>query len=133
MIFPLLMGTIMASSDKTKFIKAQIGNKTYKLEVAETIEQKSQGLSGRKRLAQNKGMLFVFPKIKHHAFWMKEMYFPLDFIWLQDNTVVDLTENVMLKNDPFSGRRKHTKVIELNAGQIKESQIKIGDTVYFHK
>ena len=127
------MGTLITSPDKTKFTKAQIGNMTYQLEVAETLEQKGQGLSGRKSMAKDKGMIFVFPKTSYHAFWMKDMHFALDFIWLEGSRVVDITENVMMKADSFSGRKMHNKVIELNAGQVKAAQVKIGDSVYFHK
>lgn len=134
MLIPFLMGTLIASPDKgTKFLKADIGNKTYILEIADTLNKKGNGLSGRESLPKNQGMLFTFKNSTYHGFWMKDMNFALDFIWVQDNKVVDITENVMMGLEPFSGRSKHDKVIELNAGQIKESQIRIGDSVYFHK
>ena len=138
MLIPFLMGTLIASPDKSLpanriFIKADIGNKTYNLEVADTLEKKGDGLSGRVSLPKNQGMLFTFSNTTFHHFWMKSMNFPLEFIWLEENKVVDLTKNVTLGLESFSGRRKHNKVIELNAGQIKESRIEIGDSVYFHK
>ncbi|MFH1361619.1 MAG: DUF192 domain-containing protein [bacterium] len=126
------MGTALISpqSTQSKYTKAQIGNKTYKLEVAKTLEEKAKGLSGRKSLAKDQGMIFVFETTNYHSFWMKDMHFPLDFIWIKGNKVVDLTENVMLQAEAFTGRRPHDKIIELNAGEIKKSQIQIGDSVY---
>lgn len=54
----------------------------------------SQGLSGRKSLADNQGMLFVFPQEGYHSFWMKGMLFPIDIIWLdKDYKVVYVKEN----------------------------------------
>ncbi|MBU0501741.1 MAG: DUF192 domain-containing protein, partial [Candidatus Margulisbacteria bacterium] len=60
-IVGVLMGTALISpqSTQSKYTKAQIGNKTYKLEVAKTLEEKAKGLSGRKSLAKDQGMIFV--------------------------------------------------------------------------
>lgn len=51
-------------------------------DVAITSEQRSKGLSVKETLAENESMLFVFSKASEHAFWMKNMKFPIDIIWL---------------------------------------------------
>src|SRR3989344_9082121 len=55
------------------------------VEVADSEVERAQGLSGRKVLAEQTGILFVFPTAEQHAFWMKDMNFALDIIWLDKN------------------------------------------------
>lgn len=106
------------------------------LEVANTESLRTQGLSGRKTLVKDHGMLFIFPTVGIYHFWMKEMNFPLDFIWINDNKVVDLTENVSPpksaneKLTTFTARYPFDQVIELNAGTIKSLNIHLEDKVY---
>lgn len=66
--------------------------------VANTDESRQQGLSGQPQLADDQGMLFDFKNAERNkpGFWMKEMLFSLDMIWIRDNTVIDITKNVPL-------------------------------------
>ena len=57
-------------------------------EQARTQEDRAQGLSGRESLAADAGMLFVFEAERRPGFWMREMQFPLDFIWISAEGVV---------------------------------------------
>ena len=59
-----------------------IGGTIVTAEIVDTKEKLELGLSGREGLSFNKGMLFVFPKTGYHSFWMKDMSFPIDIIWL---------------------------------------------------
>jgi len=80
-------------------------------------------------MSVSEGMIFVFDKPDFYYFWMKDMKFPLDFIFIKNNEVVDLLENIAPETYPksFTSKVKADKVIELNAGEIKKSGIKIGD------
>ena len=100
-------------------------------EVASSIIKKSDGLSGRESMDENKGMLFIFDSPQPLSFWMKGMNFPLDFIWINGNRVVDLTENVPADNGATSIKPKvpADKVLEVNSGIIKRSGIKEGDVI----
>jgi hypothetical protein len=55
---------------------------SFRLEVADTDEARHQGLSGRASLAQDAAMLFVFPQEAYWTFWMKEVAFPLDLVYI---------------------------------------------------
>jgi hypothetical protein len=67
---------------------------TLNVETVSTPAAMIQGLSGRKSLAYNQGMLFIFPNEGYHKFWMKDMLFPIDIIWLdKDYKVVYVKEN----------------------------------------
>lgn len=82
----------------------------------------------RKSLAPGKGMLFVFPDSQNRAFWMKNTLIALDMIFLDDQKrVVGIIENAV----PWSLERRQIEapsrfVLEINAGQVKKSGIRIG-------
>lgn len=57
-------------------------------DVAATSDQRSRGLAVRDSLAENESMLFYFPKANEYSFWMKDMKFPIDIIWLDTNRTV---------------------------------------------
>lgn len=107
------------------------------IEIADTKEERIKGLGGRESLASEAGMLFVFDKEDIHNFWMKGMKIPLDFIWINNDQVVDLLANV---SPPPAGQAdnnlpilapvtKINKVLEVNAGLIKNHNISIGDQI----
>ena len=110
------------------------------VELAVTPAERNQGLSGHPPLADNEGMLFVFENEAKWVFWMKDMLFPLDMVWIDSRcTVVDVTENVP-KPDPgqaledlprFSPKTLAQYVLEVNAGTAQRTGISIGDQVTF--
>jgi uncharacterized membrane protein (UPF0127 family) len=115
---------------------AIINNQKIYLEIADQPEEARQGLSGRESLPENQGMLFVFSQPGNHSFWMKEMKFNLDFVFINGSQVIDLAENIpfpqsgespqtVIANQPFD------KVLEINQGMIQKLEIKIGDRVSF--
>jgi len=57
-------------------------------DIAENSTQRSKGLSVKDTLNENEGMLFVFSAEREHSFWMKNMKFPIDIIWLDDDQEV---------------------------------------------
>ncbi len=61
--------------------------------LADTPADRTQGLSGQPSLGEDQGMLFLFPTPARHTFWMKDMRFPIDILWLQNGRVVELWEN----------------------------------------
>lgn len=112
------------------------GTQTYKIEIADTDDARSKGLSGRSTLARDEGMLFIFQTKDTYSFWMKDMQFPLDFVWLDGDTVVDITENVPVPltatyAPAFRPKQAVNQVLEINAGEIKRVGIKVGDKVGF--
>jgi uncharacterized protein len=120
------------------FIK--IGNKIITVDVVKTPKELSLGLSYRKSLGKDHGMIFIFSQQSYQTFWMKGMNFNLDFIWIDGNKVVDITENVSApkENVPdealptFRSKVPVTSMLEVNSGFIKEHNIHIGDSAIFH-
>lgn len=110
-----------------------IGSATWQVEIADSFLKQAQGLSGRKSLAEEAGMLFVFKKPDILRFWMKGMELPLDIVWIRDRQVVGVSENLLpitFRNfQTFSPPEPADKALEINAGQVKQFGIKAGDAV----
>ncbi len=113
----------------------KIGQAQYEVEVARSAAQQARGLSFRESLAQDRGMLFVFKEPSTQRFWMFGMKIPLDFVWIRDGAVVALSENIPppRKSPPaiVSPDEPADQVLEINAGEIKRREIKIGDPVSY--
>jgi len=106
-----------------------VGQAKVAVEISQTETSRQQGLSGRKSLGENEGMLFVFDQPGIYLFWMKGMKFPLDFIWIKDNAVAEITENVGVDRTDIRPKEAVDKVLEVNSGWVEKQGIKIGDAV----
>ena len=115
-----------------------IDSATFNVEVASTALEKTRGLSFRPSLAANDGMLFIFGGSGSiQTFWMKDMNFPLDMIWISGNTVVGFAQNVpapaagtqLWQLPIYSSPNNTDKVLEVNAGTVAKFNIKVGDVV----
>ena len=122
------------SNDK---IDVSIYNKniTFNVEVAKTIEERRSGLMYRKKLLNNEGMLFIFPREKIIQLWMKNTYIPLDVIFISENKViVDIKKNMeKLSETIVKSKVKSRYALEFNAGLINKFDIRIGDKVLFNE
>src|SRR5437660_1131238 len=74
--------------------KADINGHTITLLLAKTEKEQHQGLSDKDSLASDTGMLFLFPHADYYLFWMRHMKFPLDIIYINNNKIVTILENV---------------------------------------
>ena len=103
-----------------------INNAVVSIEIADKPTKRTQGLSGRQSLPTNNGMLFVFDQPHTPSFWMYDMNFALDFVWIRDNAVVDITENVPPPTNTTPSNELPTyspavpadTVLEVNAGWV---------------
>ncbi len=112
-------------------IKTSNGDARFSVEVANTPDELQQGLMHRSTLAFNSGMIFNIYPVRPTAMWMKNTKIPLDMIFVApDGTVSMIKENAQpMSEDLIISRDPVRAVIELNAGQIRRNQIKIGDKV----
>ena len=112
----------------------KIGEKTLNIEVEITDAERMQGLSGREELGENEGMLFVFEQQGYYDFWMKDMKFPIDIIWLDKNKRITHTENSLNPNTypkVFTSPIPSLYVLETPAGFLVKNNIQNGDFVAF--
>lgn len=146
-VFHLYAGqqkNITQSFPETKLIESlkatyvELGGTKITVEVADTDALRKQGLSGREGLRENHGMLFLFPVRDRYAFWMKDMRFSIDMVWIAKGVVASVNENAL----PEPGvDLSHLKlyipdvpvdtVIELPSGFVHTHHINLGTPVYF--
>lgn len=142
---PAVVATPSTTSSQLAFpiadrqdVPMQIGSKQLVVEAVTTSESITLGLSGRSQIGRD-GMLFVFQEPQAPRFWMKEMQFGLDLIWIEQGKVVDITENVpppspeqSLEELPtYTPKTLVSFVLEVPAGSVKEWGVKVGDPVIF--
>ncbi len=113
-----------------------INGQTIRAEVVSTEPARERGLGGRSGIGADEGMLFVFDSPGLHGFWMKDMRFPIDIVWMADGKIVSIEENV----DPQIGATESElknyfpetfddRVLELQAGRVKTLGAHVGDSV----
>ena len=111
----------------------RIGDSVFNITVADTLNERTKGLSGREKLSFNEGLVFVFEKPGIYPFWMKDMNFPIDIIWIgEDFRIVYIKENATPESYPktFTPDALSLYVFEVNAGTVAREKIKIGDEVF---
>jgi len=122
----------------------------FNVELALSPEERWQGLSGHKPLKDKEGMLFVFEKPDTYGFWMKDMLFPLDILWITPTplplnkgedqgggplSIIHIERDVKPETYPkaFAPSEPALYVLEINAGLSEKNNFKIGDSVRFLK
>ncbi len=110
-------------------------NGTVNLLLADTLELRQRGLSNRAGLDKNSGMLFIFDDVsKQNCFWMKDMSFSIDMVWLNEQRgVISVIPNVAPETYPSSYcPEKPAKYgLEINAGRAENFGIKNGVYLQF--
>ncbi|OGG75148.1 hypothetical protein A3H74_04090 [Candidatus Kaiserbacteria bacterium RIFCSPLOWO2_02_FULL_51_13] len=140
-------------------VTIEIGGERIKAHVRDTPKARAEGLSGWEALSDGEGMLFVFSEDGHHTFWMKDMNFPIDIVWISESgpahlpsvcsgkartrkaqteskcaggEVVDIKHNVSPDTYPeysFAPQVPARYVLELPAGWMVEHGVVVGDDV----
>ena len=107
----------------------KIGNTTVAVAVASTTASREQGLSGSVSLPEGRGMLFVFPQDGAWGFWMKDMNFPIDIIWIDAaGKVITIAASLSPATYPqvFYPAAPSRYVLEVPAGFASRHGIDIG-------
>lgn len=100
-----------------------IGNKQYKVTIAETQEEKQKGLQGIKELPQDEGMLFVYDEPQEVSMWMKDTLIPLDIIFINEDDEVKSVSQGVPQEEKMITVSGTKYVLELNS----DSGVKVGD------
>lgn len=144
-LFIVLLVTLAAKKpkvDNTTSIEITptlvIGGEKINVELANTPEKRSLGLSNRKSLNENEGMLFIFDKQDiNPAFWMKDMNFSIDIIWINDEKIVQIDKGVPApepqtpetKLPLYRPAQPIDYVLEVTSGFSEENEIEVGNAV----
>lgn len=136
----VLIGWYFFGFNKLSYKKGIVDVNGYKfnVDIADNTFKRAKGLSGRKSLAENEGMLFLFDSFGSYGFWMKDMLFPIDIIWIKNNQIIDITYNALPEPEKsifnlkvYYPKEAVDKVLEINSGLAEKYNFKIGNRVIF--
>lgn len=110
-----------------------IGNKNFRVEIADTSAKRERGLSGRSSIGSD-GMLFVFDTPGTYQFHMQDMKFALDFIWIKNDKVVGISTDIQPPKEGespavVSSLAETNYVLESPAGTVRKYGVDIGNQV----
>jgi uncharacterized protein len=132
----LITSVVMGDEDKLPTTTIII-NPDLKIEaeLAYNDETRMKGLMFRDSLPADAGMLFIFPYMDRHSFWMKNTLIALDLIWLNERKeIVYVTTAQPCTEDPcasYGPMQKAKYVLEVNEGFAKRHSLKIGTRLEF--
>jgi uncharacterized protein len=102
--------------------KAMVQDHSFNLLLAKNDKEKQIGLSSRKSLPENQGMLFKFSKADYYSFWMKDMKFPIDIIFIKNGKIIAIYNKIQpptVSNKSlavYQPQEPADTVLEINAG-----------------
>ena len=113
----------------------EIRGQRVTLEITRTREEQTRGLSHRQSLPWNHGMLFEYDSPGFPLFWMKDMHFDIDIVWIRDSRIVDISPEVphVPPGDPIPQVRPSQltdTVLEIPAGYAAAHGWRPGDRVH---
>jgi uncharacterized protein len=124
------------SNTTSNFVK--IKDLIIPVDLAITPDQQATGLSFRNSLNASQGMLFPFHTPGDYSFWMKDMRFPLDILWIDSgNNIVHIEKNLqpcvfILLCPSYSPHSVSKYVLEVNSNYTTKNNITVGDRVSFN-
>ena len=127
------LGGVKFSHLKTTDVKCGDDN-NFMAWVVNNDQDRENGLSIFDQIKDDQAMLFVFDTPNAYSFWMKDMKFPIDIVWLDQNKqIVDVKESIATSTYPgmFTPSAQGLYVLEFNAGTVEKTKIKIGDSCSF--
>jgi len=133
-IFFVFLSIFTQKSNLNNIKEIKIAGQSIKVDLAFTPTAQEQGLSGRSNLKEDEDMLFVFDKPGQYPFWMKDMNFAIDIIWIgEDLRVVYIKKNALPESYPESYGSNGTSkyVLEVGAGFSDKNNLKVGDKIDF--
>lgn len=113
-----------------------LGGVAWKVELAQTVEQRYRGLSDRPKLDADKAMLFIFSQPDIHQFCMRQCLIPLDIAFLDADRRVVKTHTMAvepygLDRKTYSSESPALYALEVPAGALAKAGVKVGDKAEF--
>ena len=122
--------TGQASATERVTIVASGGDVRVQVEVADDTDEMQKGLMGRTALAEDAGMLFVYPEERELSFWMKDTLIPLSIAFMDaEGRIVDLQDMKALDDRPphYTSAEPARYALEVNEGFFDERGVEVGD------
>lgn len=131
----LLIGQVMYSNYSDPKAVMHIAGSRFEIRVADDQRSRTQGLSGTSHMPADEAMLFIFDSNGKWSIWMKDMNYPIDIVWLdEEKKVVDFVKNVppsSYPNKTFAPKKEARYVLEFKSGTVEEKGIKTGQEATF--
>lgn len=118
-------------SARGNFIKrVYVRDALVKAEIVKSKEKIEQGLAGRKKLADGRGMMFEMPQNREQHFWMKGVLFPIDIIWIQNGKVTGCEKNISPQDERiFASPGSASFILEVPEGFCDQHGVEVNDEV----
>lgn len=124
LVLGLLAYSVQAQMPRMDFT---IGFYRIEAEVASDLKNRMQGLMGRRTMAPQQGMLFVFPEVARHCMWMKNTLLPLSVAFLdEEGRIVNIEDMQPETLDSHCAAKPARFALEMNKGWFADKGIKPG-------
>lgn len=130
-LFGVSPGNAEACRDDRVSLRGDFGVVSFTVELALTPQEQARGLMFRETMGQRAGMLFVFPRERDRAFWMRNTYIPLDILFYdKGGRLLNVaTEAVPLDETPLPSNGPARYVLEINGGLATQLGFAPGDVI----
>ncbi len=135
LLITLCLLNITACADDSPSVT--LAGERFYVDIADDDSERTRGLMFVEQMADNKGMLFLFPDERRRSFWMKNTKIPLDIFYFNaEFKLVSVSENArpcrtaQCSHYPSSGPAKY--VLELNAGKAEQLGVEAGSQLSLH-
>jgi uncharacterized membrane protein (UPF0127 family) len=121
-----------SSHEATGTASVRINGAVVRAEIAETPAAREHGLSGRARLPEGRGMLFVYGDHAERTYWMKGMRFPIDIVWIDRGKVIGVERDAPVPHGEaplYNSGGPADHVLEVPAGWAVRHAVERGDRV----
>lgn len=115
---------------ESNLVDITIGDKKYKVEIADTPEKQKKGLMGRESLPENQGMLFIYDEPQDLSYWMKNTLISLDIIFIDDDMeVVSVKQGQPMSEEPITEDDvQYVLEVNSNSGIEEGDQLVVEDS-----
>jgi uncharacterized membrane protein (UPF0127 family) len=133
----LLLLAVVGCGGGASGTTVRVGDAEVHADVADTPQELETGLSGHAPLDADEGMLFLLPATSRQAFWMKDMRFPIDIVWVANGRVIQVSPGLPAPRPGTSDselplykpRQVVDSALEVSAGWARRNGVGPGDAV----
>jgi len=128
--FILVLCLTACSAPADGLIHLKIGDRRLTVEIADSDAERRLGLMYRDFMADDQGMLFVYPQPRRLSFWMKNTKIPLDIAFIDvDGTILQIEQMKPMDMSHTISRKKVRFALEVNQGWFAKHKIKVGEKI----
>ncbi len=115
---------------ESNLVDITIGDKKYKVEIADTPEKQEKGLMSRESLPENQGMLFIYDEPQDLSYWMKNTLISLDIIFIDDDMeVISVKQGQPMSEEPITEDDvQYVLEVNSNSGIEEGDQLVVEDS-----